>query len=114
MGGTALNVVFIIILVFSFLVSTLISIWLLKMKNKKWLARLGAFFVNTLILLIATFILYKLDGQTFHEKTEGVFDSLGIVVLVFFVPIITFINFYVLEFVRNRSLSIANKHNFFN
>lgn len=103
-----LNVGFIIILVFSLLVSTLTSIWLLKMKNKKWLARLVAFFVNTLILSIATVILYKLDVQTFHKQTEGVFGSLGIVVLVFFVPIITFINFYLLEFVRNKSMSISN------
>ena len=103
-----MNIVFIIILVFSLLVSTLTSIWLLKMKNKKWLARLVAFFVNTLILSIATVILYKLDVQTFHKQTEGVFGSLGIVVLVFFVPIITFINFYILEFVRNRRMSISN------
>ncbi len=104
----ALKFVFIIILVFSLLVSSLTSIWLLKMKNKKWLARLSAFFVNTLILSIATVILFQLDVQTFHKKTEGVFDSLGIVVLVFFIPIITFINFYVLKIVRNRSLSISN------
>ncbi|QUG41894.1 hypothetical protein KD050_00900 [Psychrobacillus sp. INOP01] len=103
-----MNIVFIIILVFSLLVSTLTSIWLLKMKNEKWLARLVAFFVNTLILSIATVILYKLDVQTFHKQTEGVFGSLGIVVLVFFVPIITFINFYILEFVRNRSMSLSN------
>ena len=103
-----MNVVFIIILVFSLLVSTLTSIWLLKMKNKKCLARLVAFFVNTLILSIATVILYKLDIQTFHKQTEGVFGNLGIVVLVFFVPIITFINFYILEFVRNRSMSLSN------
>jgi len=104
----ALNIVFIIILVFSLLVSTLTSIWLLKMKKKKWMARLAAFFVNTLILSIATIILYKLDIQTFHKQTEGVFGSLGIVVLVCFVPIITFINFYILKFVRNRSMSISN------
>ena len=99
---------FIIILVFSLLVSTLISIWLLKLQNKKWMARLAAFFVNALLLLISTIILYKIDVQTFHKQTEGVFDSLGILVLVFFVPIITFINFYILEFVRYRNLSTPN------
>ena len=101
--GLALNVVFIILLLFSFLFSTLTSIWLLKMKNKKWLARLVAFFVNTLILSIATVILYKLDVQTFHKQTEGLFSSLGIGVLMFFVPIITILNFWILEFVKNRS-----------
>lgn len=103
-----MNEVFIIVLVFSLLFSTLTSIWLLKIKDKKWMARLAAFFVNTLLLSIATIILYKIDVQTFHKQTEGVFGSLGILVLVFFVPIITFINFYILEFVRNRNLSTPN------
>ncbi|MBO0587043.1 hypothetical protein [Sporosarcina sp. E16_8] len=99
---------FIIILVFSLLASTLSSIWLLKMKNKKWQARLVAFGVNSLVLSIATILLYKLDVNTFHKQTEGFLGSLGIVVLVFFIPIITIINFYILEFVRNRSMSFSN------
>ena len=103
-----MNIVFIITFGFSLLVSTLTSIWLLKMKNKKWKARLVAFGVNSLILSIATILLYKLDVQTFHKQTEGLFGSLGIGVLMFFIPIITFINFYILEFVRNRSMSISN------
>lgn len=107
-----MNIVFIIISVFSLLVSTLTSIWLLKMKNKKWLARLVAFGVNTLVLSIATILLYKVNVQTFHKQTEGLFGSLGIPVLVFFIPINTFINFYILEIVRNRnrnrSMSISN------
>lgn len=93
-----LNIVFIIILVFSLLASMLTSIWLLKMKNKKWQARLVAFSINTLILSIATILLYKLDVQTFHKQTEGLFSSLGIGVLMFFIPIITFLNFWILEF----------------
>lgn len=101
-----LNIVFIIILVFSLLVSTLTSIGLLKMKNKKKLARLIAFFVNTLILSIATILLYKLDVQTFHKQSEGLFSSLGIGVLMFFIPIITFLNFWILEFVKNKSMII--------
>ncbi|MER2170160.1 MAG: hypothetical protein ABS938_05920 [Psychrobacillus psychrodurans] len=101
-----MNIVFIIILVFSLLVSTLTSIGLLKMKNKKKLARLIAFFVNTLILSIATILLYKLDVQTFHKQSEGLFSSLGIGVLMFFIPIITFLNFWILEFVKNKSMII--------
>lgn len=103
-----LNILFIIISVFSLLVSTLTSIWIMKRKNQKWKARLVAFGINTLILSIATILLYKLDVQTFHKQTEGLFGGLGILVLMFFIPIITFINFYILEFVRNRSMSISN------
>lgn len=101
-----LNIVFIIILVFSLLASMLTSIWLLKMKNKKWQARLVAFSINTLILLIATILLYKLDVQTFHKQTEGLFSSLGIGVLMFFIPIITFLNFWILEFLKNKNMII--------
>lgn len=84
----------------------LTSIWLLKMKNKKWQARLVAFSINTLILSIATILLYKLDVQTFHKQTEGLFSSLGIGVLMFFIPIITFLNFWILEFLKNKSMII--------
>jgi len=101
-----LNIVFIIILVFSLLASMLTSIWLLKIKNKKWQARLVAFSINTLILSIATILLYKLDVQTFHKQTEGLFSSLGIGVLMFFIPIITFLNFWILEFFKNKSMII--------
>lgn len=101
-----LNIVFIIILVFSLLASMLTSIWLLKIKNKKWQARLVAFSINTLILSIATILLYKLDVQTFHKQTEGLFSSLGIGVLMFFIPINTFLNFCILEFSKKKSMII--------
>lgn len=84
----------------------LTSIWLLKMKNKKWQARLVAFSINTLILSIATILLYKLYVQTFHKQTEGLFSSLGIGVLMFFIPIITFLNFWILEFLKNKIMII--------
>lgn len=63
---------------------------------------LVSFCINTLILSVATIVLYKLDVQMFHKQTEGLFGNLGILVLVFFIPILTFINFYILEFVRSR------------
>ncbi|MEK3981534.1 hypothetical protein MKY37_21220 [Psychrobacillus sp. FSL K6-2836] len=78
------------------------------MKNKKWHARLVALGVNTLIMSMATMLLYKLNVQTFHKQTEGLFGSLGIGVLMFFIPILTLINFYTLEFIRNRSMNISN------
>lgn len=43
--------------------------------------------------------------QTFHKQTDGFFSSLGILVLVFFIPVITIINYYILELLRQRSMS---------
>ncbi len=61
------------------------------------------FIINTVIVGISTAVLYKIDVQTFHKETDGLFGGLGIVVLIFFIPIITWINFYILEFVRGRA-----------
>ncbi|MBS4026662.1 MAG: hypothetical protein KGZ96_13490 [Clostridia bacterium] len=103
-----MNVVFLIIIFFSLIVSTLTCIWILKIKENKWLGTLVAFIINTSILSIATVLLYKLDVQTFHKQTEGLFGSLGILVLVFFIPILSFINYAILEFVRNRDVNKKN------
>lgn len=97
-----MNIMFFVIIFFSFLVSTLTSILITKIRQNKWLGMLVSFCINTLILSVATIILYKLDLQMFHKQTEGLFGSLGILVLVLFIPILTFINFYILEFVRSR------------
>lgn len=99
-----MNIVFFIIILFSLLVSTLICIWILKKKENKWLGIFVAFCINTLILSMVTVILYKIDVQTFHKQTDGLFGGLGILVLGFFIPIITCINFYIIEFVRSRDM----------
>ena len=52
-----------------------------------------------IILLIATVFFYKLDVQTFHKQTDGVFSSLGIIVFAFFIPVLTLLNAYTLEFI---------------
>jgi hypothetical protein len=98
-----LNLTFFIIL-FSFLVSNLSGTWVLKRKQNKWLGMCVSFCINTFILSITTIILYKLDAQMFHKQTEGLLESLGILVLVFFIPILTLINFYILEFKRSRMI----------
>lgn len=102
-----MNSVVAMVLLFSLLASIATSNWLYKMKNKKWLARIAAFIVNTLILSVATILLYRIDVQTFHKQSEGLFGSLGIVVLLFFLPILTLINFYILEFVSNRRMNAS-------
>lgn len=113
-----MNVIFLVILLCTLLVSTLISIGILKNRKnqeRSWMILLITLFLNTLILVTATAILYKTDVQVFHKQTEGWFDSLGVLVLIFFIPIITFINIFILKFVgsktfkNSKSLSVINK-----
>lgn len=101
--------VFLGIILFSLLVSSLVALWIIKTKANKWTRILAAFFVNTFILSVASAYLYRLDVQTFHKQTEGLFDSLGIGTLLFFVPINTFINILVMEFFKNKRDRIGNE-----
>ncbi|PSL40912.1 hypothetical protein B0H99_10344 [Planomicrobium soli] len=101
--------VFLGIILFSLLVSSLICLWIIKTKVSKWTRILVAFSVNALILSIASAFLYKLDVQTFHKQTEGLFDSMGIGTLVFFVPINTFITILVMEFIKNKRERTGNE-----
>ena len=99
-----MNFITFFILVFSFLASTMPSVLLMK-RNKKKKARLIALGVNTFILSTASVVLYKLDVQTFHKETEGLFESLGIGIFIFFIPILTTINFWIVELAPNSKTS---------
>ncbi|ANU25803.1 hypothetical protein [Planococcus versutus] len=101
--------VFLGIILFSLLVSSLAALWMIKTKANKWTRILAVFFVNALILSIASAYLYKLDVQTFHKQTEGLFDSMGIVTLLFFIPINAFINILVMEFFKNKRGRTGNE-----
>ena len=100
MGGYILNTIVLVTLLVSLLVSTITCIWIFKLNSNKWLSVLTALVINTVILLIATVLFYKFDVQAFHKQTDGVFSSLGILVFAFFIPVLTLINFYTLEFLR--------------
>lgn len=52
-----------VIIMFSLLVSTILSVLILRNRNNKWLGMLSAFFINTLILVIATWVLHSLDDE---------------------------------------------------
>ncbi|WP_059171978.1 hypothetical protein [Bacillus sp. FJAT-27445] len=95
-----MNIVFSIIILFSLLVSTFTSVLTLKMRNKKWLGMLSGFFINTLILVIATWFFYILDDEI---RLFG-FGHSGLYVLIFSIPILTWINFFILNFVRSRGM----------
>ncbi|WP_062049602.1 hypothetical protein [Bacillus sp. JCM 19034] len=88
----------------SLIISTICTIWFYKKTASKWLGVIIGFGINTVLLTIATVIFYKVD----HFKgVEGLFASLGILIFAFFIPIITCINFYILEMVKHK---IVYKH----
>lgn len=101
--------VFLGIILFSLLVSFLVALWIIKTKANKWTRILVVFSVNALILSIASAYLYKLDVQTFHKQTDGLFESLGIGTPLFFIPINTFITILVMEFFKNKRDRIGNE-----
>ncbi|MFD1736338.1 hypothetical protein ACFSCX_07150 [Bacillus salitolerans] len=98
-----MNIVLVCIIVFSFILSTFLCLLVFERQKNKWLCMIIAFFVNTLLLSLMTIILYKVDVQTFHKQAEGVFGSLGILTLVFFIPILTCGNFYILKLVKKEA-----------
>ena len=84
------------------MVSTLASIWIFEKNGNKRRGIGIAFLINGIILTIAALFLYKLDVQIFHKQTSGIFDSLGIGVLIIFIPIITYFNYFILELLRRK------------
>ena len=92
------------------MVSTLSSIWIVE-KNGNKIRGIGiAFLINSIILTIAALFLYKLDAQIYHKQTTGIFDSLGIGVLIIFIPIITYFNYFILELLRrNKTETVSLK-----
>ncbi|ARJ40247.1 hypothetical protein SporoP8_15950 [Sporosarcina ureae] len=102
-----MNAIVLLTVLFSLLISTIACIWIFKLKRNKWLSALTALVLNSVILLIATVIFYNLDVQVFHKQTGGVFSSLGILVFAFFIPVLTLINFYTLEFMRYQRKKIS-------
>ncbi|WP_102348785.1 hypothetical protein [Bacillus sp. Marseille-P3661] len=87
-----------LIVLFSFLVSTYTSVWTFKKKGNKWISLIWALGVNVFILILATLLYYYLDDES---RLFG-FAHSDIYVLILAIPVVTWSNFFVLEFVRNR------------
>lgn len=88
----------IFIISFSFLVSLIVSNLILKhRKYNRWIALLSAFCTNTVILSLATWTFhlvneeYRIFGIDFHHRNS----------LVLSIPIVTWINYWVLTFQKN-------------
>lgn len=100
-----MNIAVYLTLLFSLILSTVMSLWFFKKKGSKWLGLFIGFGINTLILLAALIIFYKV----FHLKeVDGFFASLGILIFAFFIPVNTFINFYILEVMKSRNIVSIN------
>lgn len=87
-----------IIIVFVFLVSTMISFLIYKKREDKRLGMLVAFCVNTFILVIAACTLYTLNDEA---RLFG-FGQSDLYVFILSIPIITWTNFLILQFIRGK------------
>lgn len=101
MGGAALNY---LIMALSLLVSTMISVVILKKKKNNLLSMLAALCLNMLILVGAMWISYSLDEEA---QVFGLVNS-GQYTLIFAIPIITWINFFILQFVKHQEIKAQN------
>lgn len=83
------------ILFSSFLVATIVSVWILINTNNKLFSRLSAFLVNTVILVVSTW------GLTITDEEARVFGNVPFI-FVISIPLITWMNFFILEFIKYR------------
>lgn len=105
-GESMINSILIVILLCSLIVST----YLCHLMPRKWSrAKLVvfSFLLNTVILGSAFLILYKIDAFNFLKNVQGLFGSLGIIVLLIFIPIITWMNMIAIQ-LRNYEMKRAD------
>lgn len=95
--------VMIIIILFCSLAISSSASWIVMVKKKdNRSSRIVALGLNTVLLCAATFYLHELDVGYFQKRMDGLFDSLGIAVLLFFIPILTFCNYFLLEYASKK------------
>ncbi|MFJ7828542.1 hypothetical protein [Psychrobacillus sp. NPDC096623] len=87
-----------IIILLSLLISTMVSVWIIKKKNNKRISMFSAFLINLLFLSVVTWVLYSMDAEA---KIFG-FGHSGLYVLLFAIPIVTWVNFLILQFVKKQ------------
>jgi DNA phosphorothioation-dependent restriction protein DptG len=96
-GESLLHVVILLVVLWAFLLSSIIAFSILSWKNNKTHSRWAALLSNTMVLTIAAMILYEYDIQSLHKQANGIFGSLGIMVLLFFIPINSWLTFLMIE-----------------
>lgn len=83
-----------VIIAISFIVSMIVSLFIMKNRKSRWLAVLSAFVMNTTILGLTYWFKYNLNeearlfGIDFHNRY----------VLVAFIPLLTWINYIIISF----------------
>ena len=95
--GGGLGLIY-IIMVISLFFSTVVSVITMKKNNKRWFALLTALTINTLVLVVATWVLYSLNDEA---KVFGIGQT-NLYELVFSIPIISCINLFILQFMRSK------------
>jgi len=90
-GGGELNI---IVILCSFIVSTIISVVVMRNKQRKWLALLAALMVNVILLGTAYWLLYSVDRES---QLFGI-DFQDRYLLVAFIPVVTILNYIILSF----------------
>lgn len=83
---------------FSFIVSTICSILILKNRRHKWLSISSAFLINLLILSTAIYFLFILDEES---RVFGA-DFNNRYMLLISIPLITWLNYIILLFENSR------------
>lgn len=91
-----MNAVFASVLFINFILSTMLTRILHQKLSSKHVI-FSLFIFNSVFLSVGALLLYKLDAEQFHKQTDGLLDSLGIVTLLFFIPIITWLNSVMLQ-----------------
>lgn len=93
----------IFILFFSLVVSVYVSVLMLKRNHKKWRALLIALGVNTVLLTAITWILFIYNDEA---RLFGIGQT-NLLELIFSIPIITWVNFLILELVKQKRIGIT-------
>jgi len=91
----------IIVIFCSFIASTIISVVVMRHKQRKWLALLSAFLINVILLGTAYWLLYSADTES---QLFGI-DFQKRYLLVAFIPVVIYLNYIILSFGIKRKKS---------
>ncbi|KYG31977.1 hypothetical protein [Alkalihalobacillus trypoxylicola] len=92
-----MNSLFIIIILATLFLSLLSTIIVMKKRRNKYVALSFSFIISLVILVTATPIVYNGDPNIFINQSNLFFANLGIYTLIYFIPLITLINFCVIS-----------------
>ncbi|WP_042163392.1 hypothetical protein [Paenibacillus gorillae] len=95
-----------IIIIFSLIVSTALSVFIMRNRKSKWLGMLSTFVINMIMLGGAYGLFYNFDEEFRLFGT----DTHARYILVMCIPVMTWINFMIISVVRNRDIKAEASH----